>query len=265
MRQEKLTYQQLIKRNQLLETQVSKMGSQISEMQFQIDQFKRLLFGAKRERFVQNTEDGQLSLPFEVEQEESHEMEQEVIQYVRSKNKRENHPGRLPLPSHLPVEEIVIEPQEDTSEMKCIGKEVTDQLELIPARLFIKRYIRPKYIKPEDSESLNHTGVIADLPTFPIEKGIAGPGLLAQIIIDKFVDHLPIYRQIERFKREDIKLSSSTINGWQEAVCNLLDPLYETLKHRVLIQGYLQVDETPIQVLDKSKKALPAGRPYASI
>jgi len=92
------------------------------------------------------------------------------------------------------------------------------------------------------------------LPTFPIEKGIAGPGLLAQIIIDKFVDHLPIYRQIERFKREGIKLSSSTINGWQEAVCNLLEPLYDTLKHRVLSQGYLQVDETPIQVLDKSKK-----------
>jgi len=73
-------------------------------------------------------------------------------------------------------------------------------------------------------------------------------------MIDKFVDHLPIYRQIERFKREGIKVPSSTINGWQEAVCNLLEPLYDTLKHRVLSQGYLQVDETPIQVLDKSKK-----------
>jgi len=158
MRQEKLTYQQLLKRNQLLKTQVAKMDSQINEMQFQIDQFKRLLFGAKRERFVQNAEYGQLSLPFEVEQEESSEKEQEVIQYVRSKNKRKNHPGRLPLPSHLPVEEIIIEPQEDTSEMKCIGKEVTDQLELIPAKLFIKRYIRPKYITSEDPESLSHTG-----------------------------------------------------------------------------------------------------------
>jgi len=138
--------------------------------------------------------------------------------------------------------------------MKCIGEEVTDQLELIPAKLFIKRYIRPKYIKAEDDEALNHKGIIADLPVFPIEKGIAGPGLLAQIMIDKFVDHLPIYRQIERFKREDVKISSSTINGWQEAVCNLLEPLYENLKNRVLAQGYLQVDETPISVLDKTKK-----------
>jgi transposase len=127
-------------------------------------------------------------------------------------------------------------------------------LELIPAKLFIKRYIRPKYIHQEDQESLTYKGVIAELPVFPIEKGIAGPGLLAQVMIDKFVDHLPIYRQIQRFKREDINIPSSTINGWQEAVCNLLEPLYENLKHRVLSQGYLQVDETPIRVLDKSKK-----------
>lgn len=127
--------------------------------------------------------------------------------------------------------------------MKCIGKEVTDQLELIPAKLYIKRFIRPKYIVAITDESLSeHKGVIAELPVFPIEKGIAGAGLLAQIMVDKFVDHLPVYRQIERFKREDIKLSSSTINGWQESICNLLEPLYDTLKHRVLSQGYLQVD-----------------------
>ena len=99
-------------------------------------------------------------------------------------------------------------------------------------------------MKTEDDKNLSYTGVIAPLPTFPIEKGIAGPGLLAQVLIDKFVDHLPIYRQIERFKRDNIKIASSTINGWQESVCNLLKPLYETLKHRVLSQGYLQVDET---------------------
>jgi len=195
-----------------------------------------------------------MRLPFDVEQETEPEKEEKTVTYVRKKTKRENHPGRMKLPDHLPVEEIVIEPVEDTTGMKCIGKEVTDQLELIPAKLFIKRYIRPKYIKAEDDNNITHTGIIANLPTFPIEKGIAGPGLLAQIIIDKFIDHMPIYRQIERFKREKIKMSSSTINGWQESVCNLLEPLYEALKHRVLSQGYLQVDETPIQVLDKSSK-----------
>jgi transposase len=119
---------------------------------------------------------------------------------------------------------------------------------------FFPHCLLPKGIPPDyiagcpvffDNRSniVSRSGVIADLPVFPIEKGIAGPGLLAQIMIDKFVDHLPIYRQIERFKREGIKIASSTINGWQEAVFNLLEPLYDTLKHRVLSQGYLQVDE----------------------
>lgn len=233
---------------------VKKQEAQINEMQFQLDQMKRLLFGAKRERFIPNQDENQLTLPFEIQEEEAPEKEQEVITYVRSKTKRENHPGRLALPSHLPVEEIVIEPKEDTAGMKCIGREVTDQLELIPAKLFIKRYIRPRYIRQVDDAGLNHEGVIAALPTFPIEKGIAGPGLLAQIMVDKFVDHLPIYRQIERFKREGVNIPSSTLNGWQESVCDLLEPLYDVLKHRVLSQGYLQVDETPIQVLDKTKK-----------
>lgn len=234
--------------------------SRIMDMQFQIDQFKRLLFGAKRERFISNQEDGQLSLPFDVEPLPDPEVQKEEVSYTRKKAKRENHPGRMPLPDHLPVEETIIEPEEDTTGMKCIGKEVTDQLELVPAKLFIKRYIRPKYIKPDQTDPLNCKGVIAPLPTFPIEKGIAGPGLLAQITIDKFVDHLPIYRQIQRFKREGINLSSSTLDGWQEAVCKLLEPLYNTLVHRVLSQGYIQVDEIPIAVLVKTRKGLPAGK-----
>ena len=233
---------------------INKLQAQINQMQFQIDQMNRLLYGAKRERFIANIDENQLTLPFAVEQVEAPEKQLEVITYVREKKKRKEHPGRVALPSHLPVEEIVLEPEEDTSNMKCIGKEVTDQLELVPAKLFIKRFIRPKYIAVTDESQGEHKGVIAELPVFPIEKGIAGPGLLAQIMVDKFVDHLPIYRQIERFKREDIQLASSTINGWQESVCNLLEPLYDTLKHRVLSQGYLQVDETPIPVLDKQIK-----------
>ena len=241
-------------RNADLEIQNASLESRLSNMQFQLDQMKRILFGAKRERFVPARDEKQMTLPFDVEEEPKPEQQKQTITYSRTKSNRKNHPGRLPLPEHLPVEEIIIEPKEDTSGMKCIGKEITDQLELVPAKLFIKRYIRPKYIKPQDDVDLAYKGIIAELPVFPIEKGIAGPGLLAQIMIDKFVDHLPIYRQIERFKREGIKIPASTINGWQESVCNLLWPLYENLKHRVLSQGYIQADETPIPVLDKKKK-----------
>jgi len=251
---ENISYEQLLEVNKQLESKLSDTESRLAEMEFQLDQLKRLYYGSKRERFIKNADENQMTLPFDVEEEPQPEKQQETITYVRTKTKRVNHPGRMALPDHLPVKEIVIEPEEDTTGMKCIGKEVTDQLELIPAKLFIKRFIRPKYMKPEDEKTLTQKGVIAPLPVFPIEKGIAGPGLLTQIMIDKFVDHLPIYRQIERFKREGIKISSSTLNGWQESVSNLLWPLYENLKSRVLQQGYLQVDETPIQVLDRTKK-----------
>ena len=241
-------------KQELLEV-IKTLQDENAHIKFQLDQLLRLTYGSKRERFIPNKDDEkQLALPFEVEPETEPEKEQEVATYVRKKSKRKNHPGRLELPKHLPVEEITLEPEEDTSGLKCIGKEVTDQLEMVPAKLYIKRYIRPRYIKPVDDQELQHQGVIAPLPVFPIEKGIAGPGLLAQVMVDKFVDHLPIYRQVERFKREEVKIASSTINGWQESVANLLEPLYGCLKLRVLMQGYIQADETPIQVLDKSKK-----------
>lgn len=96
--------------------------------------------------------------------------------------------------------------------------------------------------------------VIAELPARPIDKGIPGPGLLAQIVIDKYTDQLPVHRQIQRFEREGIKLASSTLTDWISGTCTLLDLLYEELKRRVLFADYLQADETPIKVLDKDKK-----------
>ncbi len=84
--------------NQKQDTQIAHSESQVNQMQFQIDQMNRLLYGAKRERFISNTDENQLSLPFEVEQEEAPEKEQEVITYVREKKKRKEHPGRVALP-----------------------------------------------------------------------------------------------------------------------------------------------------------------------
>jgi transposase len=224
----------------------------ITDLQFQIEQFKRLLFGTKRERFIAASNPEQLTLPLEADQEKITEVIIEKIAYTRQKVTKEKHPGRLPLPSHLPVEEIIIEPQENTEGLKCIGKEITDELELIPAKLFIKRYIRPKYIKSSDDEKT--LILIGKLPSRPIGKCIAGVGLLSQILIDKYVDHLPIYRQLKRFEREGVKIPSSTIDSWQGLTSTLLEPLYECLKQFILAEGYLQVDETPTRVLDKTKK-----------
>ncbi len=99
-----------------------------SSMMFELSQVKRLVFGSKRERFVSNGEDGQMSLPFNVETATDYEEQStEEISFKRRKPKKRDHHGRLPLPDHLPVEEIVIEPEEDVTGLKCIGNEVTDE------------------------------------------------------------------------------------------------------------------------------------------
>ena len=168
-----------------------------SSMKFEFSQLKRLIYGSKRERFVSGTEDGQMSLPFDVEtasQEENSEASTEEVSSFQ-RRKRKNHPGRLALPDNLPVEEIIIEPEEDVTGLKCIGHEVTDELEYQQAILKINRFKRPKYAK-EDNEGV----VCGDLPSRPIDKGIAGPGLLSQILVSKYVYHLPLYRQAQRFK-----------------------------------------------------------------
>jgi len=252
---ENMTQQELVQQVKQLEKQKQQLATEKQYLQFRIDQLNRLLFGTKRERFISNEQiEGQLELPFEVEEKQVEPQPVEQITYTRKKKKRQNHPGRIPLPDHLPVEEITLEPKEDTTGLKCIGKEITDKLELIPAKLFIKRYIRPKYIKEQDDQGLECKGIIADLPDFPIEKGIAGAGLLAQIMVDKYVDHLPIHRQVQRFAREKIRIAANTINGWQYSISDLLLLLFEKHKQLVLGQGYLQVDETPIRVLDKDVK-----------
>jgi transposase len=219
-------------------------------LEFQLAQMKRMLFGAKRERFISNTTLCQLTLPFEVSETLTEpSVEKEQITYTRQKAKKSKHPGRLDFPAHIPVEEVIIEPEQDTHGLVCIGQEITKELDYIPAKLFARHFIRNKYALP-NGEGI----IIGKLPSRPIEKGIAGAGLLSNILVEKFVDHLPIYRQIERFKREDIKLTASTIDSWITQTADLVKPLYDQLRKLVLGQGYLQVDETPIKVLDKDKK-----------
>lgn len=229
---------------------IEKAKEELKYLQFLYDQLKRLMFGARRERFIANTDAGQMTLPFDVPEPAVAEQTTETIEYTRKKaNSRENHHGRLELPSHLPVEEIHLEPEQDTTGLKCIGQEVTSELDYTPAKLFVRKYIRNTYALP-GGEGI----VIASLPARPIDKGIAGPGLLSSILVEKFVDHLPVYRQIERFKRDKVVIPASTIDGWVTKTADLLTPLYDHLVKLVIAQGYLQVDETPIKVLDHQNK-----------
>lgn len=212
-------------------------------LQLQFAQLQRLVFGAKSERFVPGAAPDQIPL-FEGPAEADEPI---PTQAVRTHRRKKRKPSRQELPEHLPRVEIVIEPEVDRTGLKKIGEQVTETLNYKRAELCVIRRVRPKYVDPSDEE---RGVVIAALPARPIEKGIAEPGLLANVVIEKYVDHLPIYRQVQRFKREGIALSTSTIGGWITASADLVAPLYEALKTGVLASGYLQADETPIQVQD---------------
>lgn len=227
--------------------QISGLTQQNAYLESQVEMYKRMQFGQKRERF--EGDPAQIALPFEAAVQQvvlQEEILQEKISYIR---KRPNHKGRAALPSHLPVEEIEIYPTGDLSEMICIGKEVTEELDYEPARFLIKRYIRYKYA-PKNGEGVK----IGQLPERVIDKGIPSAGLLASILTDKYVDHLPLYRQKQRFAREDIQIASSTLEGWTKEALIKLEPLYEQLVFDMKSKGYWQVDESPIKVLESDKK-----------
>lgn len=224
--------------------------SKLSVLEHQLAELKRLIFGAKSERFISSSELTTGNL-FELPVIEPVQKQIEQISYTRNKPDGKKQPLRLELPAHLPRKQEIIEPQNLPEDAVKIGEAVTEVLEYEPATIYVRHIVRPKYIISSTDEKTEI--VIADLPTLPIPKGNAGAGLLSHILISKFVDHLPFYRQAQMFKRQDVTIAESTINGWFNASCNLLEPLYQALKNKITATDYLMADETPISVLTKDK------------
>jgi transposase len=235
----------------LQKQQLEEKDLQILKLQHELFQLKKLVFGSKSERF-QPQSAGQLTLALNSEQAPAAPTlpPQQIAYQRQSASPAKKHPGRLPLPAHLPRKQVLLEPEGvDTSLWKRIGQEITEELDYTPCRLFVRQYVRPKYAHPSGQGV-----VIASLPERPIAKGVAGPALLSHIICSKFLNHLPVYRQAQQFQREGVSLAASTINDWIKASCQLMEPLYELLRDQVLTADYLQADESPIKVLDKDKK-----------
>ena len=216
---------------------VSSRDEEIDYLKAQLAMYRRMQFGQSRERF--EGDPNQTTLPFEAGSEQIKQQQQQIREKIEYTRTRVNHKGRAKLPEHLPVEEIEIYPEGDLSEMVCIGKEITEELECEPAKFYIKRYIRYKYAAKDGSAI-----TIEELPERVIDKGIPGAGLLAMILTAKYMDHLPLYRQKQMFARENIQIPSSTIEGWTKQALEKLEPLYEQLVFDTKIKGYLQVDET---------------------
>lgn len=217
----------------------------------ELAQLKNLIFGKKNERFIpSDSAQSQLDFGQPINEIEP-EVEQQTISYTKEK-KAKKKAIRLALPAHLPREEEVLEPEDKQDNAVKLGEAITEILEYTPGKVYVKRYVRPKYVQPTEDEDKREI-LVAPLPTLPIPNGNIGAGLLAHLLISKYVDHLPFYRQVQIFKREGVKLAESTISGWFKAACKLLEPLYYELRKEVLASGYLMADETPIPVQSSNK------------
>lgn len=151
------------------------------------------------------------------------------------------------IPANLPVEDKVIIPAEveaNPQVYKCIGEEVTEELDVDPARYFKRRIIRRKFVRKDQPAQ---APVIAPLPPRLIEGGYASAGLLVDIILRKYVDHLPLYRQERILKtRHGIDLSRKTMCDWLGKVADWLTPIYNHVRDDLIRSGYMQADESPV-------------------
>ncbi len=222
--------------------------SRITQLEERLSWLEKQIFGRKSEKIKQLNPEEQAALNFEeLKVVETVAQEKITVTYQKNKKKKnENHPGRNVIPDHIEREVIEIHPEGDLTKQECIGKQEREVLERIPGKFIVKRYI--KYIYKDKQGKITE----GKMPSLPIEKGIPGAGLLAFILVNKFVYHLPLHRQLEIFKNEaGMIIKGSTISGWVGQCCRLLLLLYDRLLSKILSQKYLMVDETPIKVLMK--------------
>ena len=214
-------------------------------------QLKKLLFGAKRERFIAAQDAAQGSL-FEDQSAPDPPEQKEVVSKTKKKKKRVKAIKRNIFPAKLRRETEVIEPQGiDHEQMVKIGQDITEILAYVPADFYVKQIIRPRLAHKADEDQ----GILqANIPDRLIPKGMVDESVIAQIAVEKILYHTPVHRFHKKLKQAGIDfISHANLYNWFHAGAAHLVPVYDLLKADLLAQPYIQVDETRIQVLSKNK------------
>jgi len=235
----------------------------INKLKQQVEMLQRKIWGKSSEKYIPEDPqqrkldfEGLDLLPEEKELATSAKEEIEKYKTIRVKVQDKSHPVRKPLPESLPREETHIYPENvNTENYTELAPEITEVLERDPARWYVRRIIRHKYVLKDKSLAQDNEKqiVTAPMPMLPIAKSYAGASLLADIVIDKYVNHLPFYRQIQMFKQQGVSIAPATINGWFGDVADLMRPAYYRLKELVLHSDYIQSDETTIPIINNEK------------
>jgi len=258
LRQRDGELQQLRDTVSTLEQALSVRTLEIEQLHLQLAKLKRMQFGRKSEKLDRQIEQLETRLE-DLLAEEGTQPESEITPISKAPASKPSTP-RQQLPAHLPREDRILEPAEQAcpscgGQLKPLGAEVSEQLDLIHAAFKVIRHVRRK-------KACACCDVIVQPPAAsrPIERGIAGPGLLAHILVSKFADHQPLYRQSVIYARDGVDLDRSTMARWVGNCGALFNPLVQALRQYVLAPGKVHGDDTPVQVLAPGNGKTRTGR-----
>jgi transposase len=229
---------------------------EIEHLQLVIAKLRRMMFGSKSEKVAHEVEQLELKL----EELESARAQQASLPFPAPNDKPSSRPARRPLPEHLPRDIRVHESGTTVcpdcgGELDCFGEDVSEVLDYMPASFRVIRHVRPKF-----SCRRCERVVEAAAPPRPIERGLAGSGLLAHVLVSKYCEHQPLNRQSEIYAREGVDLDRSTMAGWVGAVSQLVAPVVEALRQHVVSAKKIHADDTPVPVLAPGTGKTKTGR-----
>src|SRR5438874_6418827 len=234
--------------------------AEIAKLRFQLARYRRAEFGRSSEKLAREAEQLELRIEaLEIDRAERIATASPVVAAAIESMKEGRKPARRPLPEHLPREDM-IHPAPCAcpncgGALRRIGEEVTETLDYVPGRFKVIRHIREKL-----SCRACDTVIAALAPDHVIARGRAAAGLLAHVVVSKYDDHLPLYRQAEIFAREGVNLETSTLSGWVGATAAALAPLVDALAADVMASNTLHVDDTPVPVLAPGTGKTKTGR-----
>ena len=234
--------------------------SEIEHLKLLIAKLRRMQFGRKSEKLDRQIEQLELKLEELESAKAAKASESDTPSSSSSTPIARPKPARQALPEHLPREVQTYPPKEAAcaecgGRLRPLGEDVSEVLEYVPARFKVIRQVRPK-LSCASCERI----VQAPAPSRPIERGLAASGLLAHVLVAKYCDHQPLYRQTEMYAREGVELERSTLADWVGATSRLLEPLVEALRRHVMSARKLHADDTPVPVLAPGNGKTKTGR-----
>ena len=240
-------------------------AQEIERLKLIIEKYRRMIFGRKSEKLTAQLE----QLEFRLEELETAQAADDAVQAAKeaaqksstqTTTKPRRRPARKPLPDDLPREVVTHLPAHSCcpdcgGALRQFGEDVSEQLERIPATYKVIRHVRPKFACAGCERVVE-----APAPARPIERGLPGPSLLAHVLVSKYGNHLPLYRQSEIFAREGVDLDRSTLAGWVGAASELLTPLVDEIRKHVMAASKIHADDTPVPVLAPGNSKTKTGR-----